>query len=57
MQISHKVQVFFCDFADREGKSFEAPCTGGNLMSKTSGRMEERDPEGIKPAGRPYNVR
>lgn len=57
MQISHKVQVFFCDFADRERKSFEAPCTGGNLMSKASGRMKERDPEGIKPAGRPYNVR
>ena len=51
MQISHKVQVFFCDFTDREGKSFEAPCTGGNLMSKASGRMR-RTGSGRHKAGR-----
>lgn len=34
MQISHKVQVFFCDFTDREGKSFEAVSVGKNLISK-----------------------
>lgn len=48
MQISHKVQVFFCDFTISEVKSFEAPPWSVNLFA---------DATDIKPAPVQYNIR